>query len=134
MDITHPTITFSAASGDTTGSGAAAYAILGGEDIWERADLDIESKESLSNNHSFVTFINKQEDNNPIGNGNPINSKTRLLKKFIFCEGPVLLRAIPLLVRLEIVYICLSADLRRGIMKMLPLKRLTLFGICRFLR
>ena len=29
----HPTITFSAASGDTTGSGAAAYAILGGEDI-----------------------------------------------------------------------------------------------------
>ena len=32
----------------------------------------------------------------------------------------MLLRAIPLLVRLEIVYICLSADLRRGIMKMLP--------------
>ena len=29
----HPTITFSNAVGDTTGSGAAAYAILGGEDI-----------------------------------------------------------------------------------------------------
>ena len=29
----HPTITFSNASGDTTGSGATAYAILGGEDI-----------------------------------------------------------------------------------------------------
>ena len=29
----HPTITFSNAVGDTTGSGATAYAILGGEDI-----------------------------------------------------------------------------------------------------
>ena len=31
--VLHPIITFSNASGDTTGSGAKAYAIMGGEDV-----------------------------------------------------------------------------------------------------